>query len=178
MARAPSCALQVQMSVQPGAGIAPGPSGFEPQAVGQLVLLLLANGLMVPRALHTCTIMWFTGTCSGMLLAAGQLVMLGLQNCISSTSSSRAVAAAACSTASGGCLGQYSSFHNNTVQLFARVGWPWLSSSSCSSSSLWPDAAGTGSASGLWAVCLLLVWFVLCAAVLHWGWRVMLAGQK
>jgi hypothetical protein len=165
------------MSLQPAASPVP-QSGFEPQAVVQLLLLLLANGLMVPRALHTCTIMWFTGTCSGMLLAAGQLGMLCLQTCISSSSSSRsgAVAAAACSAASGGSAQSLGQYYDQMAQLVAGLGWPWLSSSS--GSSLWPGAVGTGSASGLWPVYFLLAWLVLCAAVLQWGWRVMLAGHK
>jgi hypothetical protein len=160
------------MSVQASAGIAP-PSSLEPHIVWQLVLLLLVNGFMVPRALHTRSPMWFTGTCSGALLAAGQLAMLGLQSCSSSAVATVHVAAAACSAATGSYLGQ----HHTAVQLLARVSsWPGLGSSS-SSSSLWPGAVEAGSALGL-AVCFLLAWLVLCAAVLQWGWRVMLARDK
>jgi hypothetical protein len=58
------------VALYPGQVLADGPS------LCQLLLLVLANGLMVPRALRTRQFMWFTGTCSGTLLAAGQLVVL------------------------------------------------------------------------------------------------------
>ncbi|KIY96758.1 hypothetical protein MNEG_11204 [Monoraphidium neglectum] len=40
------------------------------------LLLVLASGLMVPRALLMGELMWFTGTCSGALLAVGQLLVV------------------------------------------------------------------------------------------------------
>jgi hypothetical protein len=61
--------MQVLLAVQP--------EQLRPDtSISQLLLLVLANGLMVPRALATKQFMWFTGTCSGTLLAAGQLVIL------------------------------------------------------------------------------------------------------
>ena len=43
-----------------------------------MVLVLLANGLMVPRALQAGELMWFTGTATVTLLTAAQAVMLAL----------------------------------------------------------------------------------------------------
>ncbi|KAF6253605.1 hypothetical protein COO60DRAFT_1546013 [Scenedesmus sp. NREL 46B-D3] len=48
----------------------------------QQLLLVLASGLMVPRALLQRELMWFTGTCSGSLLAAGQLGVLAVHHCV------------------------------------------------------------------------------------------------
>lgn len=58
------------MALQPAALI------IDASSEMQLLLLVLANGLMVPRALLTRQFMWFTGTCSGALLAASQLLLL------------------------------------------------------------------------------------------------------
>ncbi|KIY93485.1 hypothetical protein MNEG_14477 [Monoraphidium neglectum] len=40
------------------------------------LLLVLASGLMVARALLVAELMWFTGTCSGAVLAVGQLLVV------------------------------------------------------------------------------------------------------
>lgn len=45
-------------------------------SAGQQLLLVFACGLMVPRALLLGELMWFTGTSSGAMLAAAQLVVL------------------------------------------------------------------------------------------------------
>eukprot|EP00877_Chromochloris_zofingiensis_P002163 jgi/Chrzof1/11948/Cz06g15200.t1 len=48
----------------------------------QLVLAVLANGLMVPRALCQGELMWFTGTSCGAMLATAQyIMMLSLGSC-------------------------------------------------------------------------------------------------
>lgn len=44
----------------------------------QQLLLVFASGLMVPRALLLGELMWFTGTSSGAMLAAGQLAVLAV----------------------------------------------------------------------------------------------------
>lgn len=58
--------LQVQLALQYN----------QEASVSVLVLLVITNGLMVPRALYTKQFMWFTGTCSGTMLALGQLAVL------------------------------------------------------------------------------------------------------
>lgn len=102
-----------------------------PTISGQVVLLLvLANGLMVPRALHTRQFMWFTGTCSGTLLAAGQLLLLALQslllggNLASSTQPlASTTAAAAASRTVGACRGVAGSCSGSVLSVAVVVLW-------------------------------------------------------
>lgn len=63
--------MQVEAALQP-AQLLPDVSA------GQQLLVFASCGLMVPRALTAGgELMWFTGTCSGALLAAAQLLVLG-----------------------------------------------------------------------------------------------------
>lgn len=63
--------LQVELSLQP---LQP------PTSAHQQVLLVLASGLMVPRALLQRELMWFTGTFCGASLSAGQLAVCAAQH--------------------------------------------------------------------------------------------------
>lgn len=136
--------MQVQLALHPGPVQPPNPS-----ELGLLVLLVLANGLMVPRAIHTRQFMWFTGTCNGALLAAGQLLLLGLHTV------SQSLQAATLSGLSG------------------AVGPVWQGqlcplAGCCSLLAL--GGSCFGGASGL-AVGGLLAWLWLTGSVLHKGWQ-------
>jgi hypothetical protein len=88
------------------------------------LLLALASGLMVPRALLMAELMWFTGTCSGALLAAGQLLVVA-----SHAAGLRAAAAlgggggaaAAVAAAAGALLGLAAAL--GCGQFVLRAGW-------------------------------------------------------
>lgn len=130
-------------------------------SVGQLVLLLLANGLMVPRALFTRQFMMFTGTCSGALLAAGQLLMVALHS-ISCTLRlpTAALGASSAALASSGSawsvpFGVLMHLHSSRdgCMLSGTCGLPALT------------------------VAALVVWLWLCLAVLHQGWQWIKAHQ-
>lgn len=143
MLHAPSTCLaphtQVQTALHPRQALADGPG------LGELLLLVLANGLMVPRALCTRQFMWFTGTCSGAMLAAGQVVVLAahsLSRQLQPTLSSFTV--------------------RSPVASPPALNWGALLPS-CSSSH-------TGGCAGLACVALLL-WLWVTSRVLQQGWQ-------
>lgn len=129
-------------------------------STSQLLLLVLANGLMVPRALATKQFMWFTGTCSGTLLATGQLVILAAH------SVSRQL--------------QLSLFTPSLVAAAASAAGAWvpvynilpcaLSLPSCSGSL-------TGGSHGL-LLGVLIAWLCFSVSVLQQGWRWIQAGHN
>lgn len=142
--------LQVQLALHPGP-VQPS----SPAELAALVLLVLASGLMVPRALHTRQFMWFTGTCNGALLAAGQLFLLGLHAVSQSLQLTTLPSTHGLSGAvapSQQCAGQL---------LGPLAGF---------SSLMWVGGSWFGGASGL-AVGGLLVWLWLTGSLLHKGWR-------
>jgi hypothetical protein len=69
--------------------------------LAQLVLLVLAPALMVPRALLARQFMWFTGTCSSAMLYAGHAALLGAMKVEVSCGCAGVSHAHGCSTAAG-----------------------------------------------------------------------------
>lgn len=132
------------------------PAAVVPEtSASQLLLLVLANGLMVPRAVLTRQIMWFTGTCSGTLLAAGQLLVLGLHSlCVGLHLPMLALAGGVDSQALSLPVGMLPQ-----AQLGSKVG-----------SSFVNGVPGV-------TVVALMVWLWLSVAVLQHGWRYIQANK-
>jgi hypothetical protein len=54
------------------------PSSLEGLALGTMLLALLGNALMVPRALHTRDLVWFAGSTWACTAGWGQLLSMAL----------------------------------------------------------------------------------------------------
>jgi hypothetical protein len=127
-------------------------------STSQLLLLVLANSLMVPRALATKQFMWFTGTCSGTLLAAGQLVILAAHS-VSRLTQPTLLTSSLVAAASA-----------------AGVWIPWYNAFPCAMSLPRCSSLPDGSHVWLWGVLLAWLWFSV--SVLRQGGRWMQAGHK
>jgi len=144
------CVLcQVEMAFNPAAIV----SETSPS---QLLLLVLANGLMVPRAVLARQVMWFTGTCSGTLLALGQLLMLGLHSLCAGLQLPM--------LAPPGGVDSQAFYLPVSVLLQAQLG------SRVGTSCVITGMPGV-------TVVALIVWLWLSAAVLQHGWHCIQANQ-
>jgi hypothetical protein len=73
------------------------PSSLEGLSLGTMLLALLGNALMVPRALHTRDVVWFAGSTWACTAGWGQLLSMALGVSAATGWVARAAAAAAAS---------------------------------------------------------------------------------